>query len=136
MNDMSVKTSAQHRSNPVPIIDAGLYQRLLALAERAREHMPDLAERLVTEIERADLRPAKDLPPDVVTIGSEVTFNDGKRTHTVRVVLPADADIANGRVSVITPVGAALIGLRAGQSIEWTMPSGETRLIEVVDVRR
>lgn len=133
---MNAKTAARRRNDPALIIDAGLYPRLVALAEQARARMPDLAERLLTEIERADLRPAEKIPADVVTIGSEVTFNDGTRTQTVRVVLPKDADVASGRVSVVTPVGAALIGLRAGQSIEWTMPNGVTRLLEVVDVKR
>lgn len=133
---MTAKLGARRRSAPALIIDAGLYQRLVALAEQAREQMPELAERLLTEIERADLRAGEDIPADVVTIGSEVMFSDGERTQTVRVVLPKDADVANGRVSVVTPVGAALIGLRAGQSIEWAMPNGRTGLIKVVDVKR
>lgn len=133
---MNAKTAARRRNDPALIIDEGLYPRLVALAEQAREQMPELAERLLTEIERADLRPGDAIPADVVTIGSEVTFNDGERTQTVRVVLPKDADVSSGRVSVVTPVGAALIGLRAGQSIEWAMPNGRVRVIEVVDVKR
>lgn len=133
---MNAKSAAPSRVQPALIIDAGLYPRLLALAERAREQMPDLAERLLDEIERADLRSADAMPPDVVTIGSEVTFRDGDRSQTVRVVLPHDADIASGRVSVVTPVGAALIGLTKGQRIEWRMPDGRSREIEVLDVRQ
>jgi regulator of nucleoside diphosphate kinase len=133
---MNAKSAAPSGAQPALIIDAGLYPQLLALAERARERMPDLGERLLEEIERADLRSADAMPPDVVTIGSEVTFRDGDRTQTVRVVLPHDADIASGRVSVVTPVGAALIGLTKGQRIEWRMPGGHLREIEVLDVRQ
>lgn len=133
---MNAKPAALRRAQPALIIDAGLYPRLVAVAERAREHMPDLAERLLEEIERADLRKSEDMPADVVTIGSEVTYRDGEREHTVRVVLPHEADIASGRVSVVTPVGAALIGLKAGQRIEWEMPDGRTREIDVIDVRQ
>jgi regulator of nucleoside diphosphate kinase len=122
-----------HAANrPTLIIDAALYPRLLALAERARGEAPRLADRLVEEIERADLRPADQIPANVVTIGSTVTFREGDRTQTIEIVMPQDADVERGRVSVVTPMGAALLGLTAGQRISWELGYGKTAVVEVV----
>jgi regulator of nucleoside diphosphate kinase len=121
---------------PRIIIDSVLYPRLLALAEQARKQSPDLAEQLLEEIERADLRAPGDMPKDVVTVGSEVEYRDGDRTHVVQVVMPRDADLATGKLSLLTPVGAALLGLTAGQRIEWTLQNGQTKVLEVLAVRQ
>ncbi len=121
---------------PTLIIDAALYPRLLAVAERARGAAPQLAERLLEEIERADLRPTDAMPTNVVTIGSIVTFRDGNRTQTIEIVMPHDADVDRGRVSVVTPMGAALLGLTAGQRISWELGYGKIAVVEVVEVRR
>ena len=131
-----VAAPAPAEAKPALIIDAGLYARLLALAERARKEAPKLADQLRDELERADLRALEAMPADVVTIGSQVTFRDGERTQTVQVAFPSDADVDRGRVSVVTPLGAALLGLRAGQRISWEMGYGRVKVIEVVDVRR
>ncbi len=121
---------------PTLIIDAALYPRLLAVAERARGTAPQVAERLLEEIERADLRPADAMPANVVTIGSIVTFRDGNRTQTIEIVMPHDADVERGRVSVVTPMGSALLGLTAGQRISWELGYGKTAVVEVLEVRR
>lgn len=122
-------------AKPKLVIDAGLYPRLLDLAERARKGMPQLAEQLLEEIERADLRPSEEMPSDVVTLGSEVVYRDEDQVHSVRIVAPADANIDERRVSVLAPVGAALLGLAAGQRITWEMPNGRQKVLEVVAVR-
>jgi regulator of nucleoside diphosphate kinase len=122
-------------AKPRLVIDEVLYPRLLELAERARARTPELADRLLEEIERADLRPSHEMPSDVVTLGSEVVFRDEERIQSVRIVAPADADIDRRRVSVVAPVGAALLGLAAGQSIAWEMPNGRLKVLEVIAVR-
>jgi regulator of nucleoside diphosphate kinase len=127
---------APAEAKPALIIDAGLYARLLALAEQARKEAPKLADQLRDELERADLRAPEAMPADVVTIGSQVTFHDGERTQTVQVAFPSDADVDRGRVSVVTPLGAALLGLCAGQRISWEMGYRRVKVIEVLDVRR
>jgi regulator of nucleoside diphosphate kinase len=118
------------------IIDERLYSRLLALAERARARAPEVAARLVEEIERADLRAPNEMPDDVVTLSSEVTFRQDGRTQTVRIVAPEEADIDRRQISVVTPVGAALLGLGVGQSIEWEMPDKRIAVLEVLEVRQ
>jgi regulator of nucleoside diphosphate kinase len=122
---------------PPIIIDADLHQRLIAVAERAQAHLPKLATQLLEEIERADLRPSTEMPPDVVTIGSEVTFKDSDRglTQTVKIVFPSEANIDERRISILTPIGAALLGLSVGQRIDWEMADGRITHLAVVDVR-
>jgi regulator of nucleoside diphosphate kinase len=132
---MNVKATTAG-SRPRLIIDERAYPRLLALAERARAKVPELADRLIEEIERADLRAGSDMPADVVTLASEVTFREGDKTQTVRIVAPEEADIERRQISVLTPVGAALLGLRVGQKISWEMPDKRAAILEVVAVRQ
>lgn len=132
--DKTIAMAAEAR--PPLIIDAGVYGWLLALAERLRRQTPKLADHLIEELERAELRPAGSMPDDVVTIGSTVTYREGARTHTVEIVVPHEADIEHGRVSVIAPVGTALLGLSVGQRITWKMPDGRARQLQVIEVRR
>jgi len=74
--------------------------------------------------------------PYVVQMGSQVTYIDdvAGRTHRVSVVYPAEANIDQNRVSVLTPVGAALIGMSPAQCIHWRDPDGRTRILTVFDV--
>jgi regulator of nucleoside diphosphate kinase len=69
-------------------------------------------------------------------MNSEVVYEDCETsaTRTVRVVYPKDADAVQGRISVLAPIGSALLGLRVGQSITWRVPNGTKRL-RVVEVR-
>jgi regulator of nucleoside diphosphate kinase len=117
-------------------IDARLHDRLLALAEKMQKQAPDVAAELIEELERADLCPADEMPDDVVTIGSTVTFRDSAGTHTVQIVMPSNADIDSRRISVVAPIGTALLGLSVGQRITWEMPDGRRCEIEVLHVRR
>lgn len=93
-------------------------------------------EALRHELERAVVVAAEALPPDVVTMDSKVLYVDettGKRGY-VRIVYPAEADARAGRVSVLAPVGAALLGLSVGQAIEWEFPDGGRRRLRVEDI--
>ena len=120
-------------AEPALIIDAGHYERLRSIAAGAPS---PVGERLLFELERADLRPSGEMPGDVVTIGSQVTYRDDStgRMQTVRLAYPEDANIEERRVSVLAPIGAALIGLSAGQRIRWEMPDGNEKLLTVVAV--
>jgi regulator of nucleoside diphosphate kinase len=134
MDNKTIATATEAR--PPLIIDAGMYGWLLALAERQRKKTPQLADQLIEELERAELRLPESMPNDVVTIGSTVTYREGARTQTVAIVLPHQADIEHGRISVIAPVGTALLGLSVGQRITWKMPDGRARQLEVLEARR
>lgn len=91
-----------------------------------------MAEQLLAELDRARVVADGKLAPDVVRMGSTLRFTtDGGQDRTVTLVFPADADIATGRVSVLTPIGAALIGLSTGQSIDWTARDGRTHRLTI-----
>lgn len=94
------------------------------------------SESLDTELHRAVIVDQRVVPPDVVTMNSEVEYEDCDTfaRRSVRVVYPKDADFERGRVSVLAPIGSALLGLRVHQSIEWTVPGGRKR-IRVVELR-
>ena len=95
-------------------------------------HLADLE----AELKRARIVPAEDVPRDVVTMNSRVVFENettGERRE-VTLVFPANADIEAGRISVLVPVGTALLGLRAGQSIDWELPGGEKQRYRIVKV--
>jgi len=73
------------------------------------------------------------LPQDVVTLNSHVVYSDETAgvKQLVTIVYPADADEDEGRVSVLAPVGIALLGLSVGEAIEWDFPDGSRRTLRV-----
>ncbi|MEQ1438331.1 nucleoside diphosphate kinase regulator [Fontimonas sp. SYSU GA230001] len=121
---------------PPLLIDVAYYERLRGFARLAMRDAPEVAERLLEEVERAEVVPSGLMPADVVTIGASVTYQDVETgsIRTVRLVLPADADPAAQRVSVVSPIGAALIGLSIGQVIDWQV-GDRVRRLRVLGVR-
>jgi regulator of nucleoside diphosphate kinase len=96
-----------------------------------------VAEMLADELDRAMVAAPGTLRPDVVTMHSEVEYRD-EVTGEVRrttLVYPGEEDFDAGRISVLTPVGAALLGLSEGQSMEWQAPTGGRRKVTVRQVR-
>ncbi|QGP77621.1 nucleoside diphosphate kinase regulator [Sphingobium sp. CAP-1] len=106
------------------------------LAWSARDRFPDVCQLLLEEVGRASLCTRADLPDDVVAMGSAVTYHDARdgAARQVRLVYPSHADVALGRISILTPIGAALIGMRAGASILWPDREGHLRDIMVESV--
>ena len=106
------------------------------LALRAEHQQPVVAAMLLEEIERAELHDPDTMPAGHVRLHSRVTFLDEKsrQLRDVQLVLPADANIAEGRISILTPMGAALYGLAEGHSIEWPDLNGHHRPIKIVRV--
>lgn len=93
-------------------------------------------DRLEDELTRAIVVSREQLPNDTVTMNSRVVFEDettGERRE-VTLVYPRNADITAGKISILVPVGTALLGLRVGQSIDWQLPSGQKRRYRVIDV--
>lgn len=122
--------------DPPIILDAAYVERLRGLAIAAMDRTPEVGDRLLQEVERAEVLSSAEMPLNVVNVGSEVTFRDNttNREQTVVIVLPKEANIAERRVSVLTPIGAALIGLREGASINWVTRDGELRELTVLRV--
>lgn len=112
------------------------YDVIADLALRIETAQPALAARLMTELERAEVHDAAGLPEGVIRLNSHVEFVDeGSGAHrSVQLVMPGDADIAAGRVSILTPVGAGLIGMSQGSEILWPDREGHARLLRIVAV--
>ena len=99
------------------------------------DHLRD-AVHLAPELDRADIVTSLSVPPDVVTMYSRVAFEDKTtgQSRVVTIVYPQDADASEGKISVMAPVGSALLGLSVGQSIEWCFPDGRPRTLRVVEL--
>lgn len=93
-------------------------------------------EALEAELDRAEVVAPTAVPPEVVTMNSRVRFldEDTGQQHEATLVYPFQANVSEWRISVLAPVGAALLGLSIGQSIAWPMPGGATKRLRVVSV--
>ncbi|MEH6713513.1 MAG: nucleoside diphosphate kinase regulator [Paraglaciecola polaris] len=101
-----------------------------------RSKLPsDVIRAIENELDRATIVACKDLPENVVAIGSQVTFKilDTQRTFTKTLCLPADTIKFEDSISVFAPIGSALIGLSTGQSIKWQTQRGQ-QSVEIIDV--
>jgi regulator of nucleoside diphosphate kinase len=125
----------QNNHKPRIVVSDADHARLSDLASGALARFPEIAEELQAEMDRAEVVSASALPADVVRMGSIVEFRaDGGQHRRVELVFPIDADIAAGKISVLTPIGTALIGLSAGQSTRFTTTDGRERTLTVLRV--
>ncbi|HYQ02784.1 MAG TPA: nucleoside diphosphate kinase regulator [Polyangiaceae bacterium] len=118
-------------SNPLTMTEFDL-RRLDALFERLRLHLkpPRTLTLLERELERAVVVKPDEVPPTIVTMNSEVEVVDvdsGER-RTLTLVFPSMAAIESGRVSVLAPLGTALLGSCEGAAVTWQTPRGQRRL--------
>jgi len=134
VQDMS-QTAINTSRLPRLVIGAQDHGRLMTMANGMTGPMAQVAEQLMTELERGRIVAQHKLPENVVRMGSKVSFTttDGFN-RTFQLVYPGEADISAGKVSVLTPIGAALIGLSAGQSIPWTARDGRLLSLTVAEV--
>jgi len=112
--------------------------RLRNIAEAASEKYPQTTDFLAREIDRAEILPDSQLLPGLVTMDSEVTFRDdiSMQERSMTLVYPEAADVDAGKISILTPIGAALIGLSVGQTIEFQTPGGRWRSLTVLKVHQ
>ncbi|MCG6158147.1 nucleoside diphosphate kinase regulator [Rubinisphaera margarita] len=99
---------------------------------------PQTRRDLDTELQRAEIVDSLSVPPDVVTMNSVVELRDleDDSLDVYTLVYPSRADIAEGRLSILSPIGTAILGYRAGDVIEWRVPAGLRRLrIETVELQ-
>lgn len=120
------------------IITAADRDRLLKLTNSVRldrRFAPELVASLEGELARATIVSPEELPPDVVAMNSTVWFRDldDDEVECFTLVHPYDADVNNDRISVLAPIGMALLGFRVGDIVEWSVPQGKRRL-EIVKV--
>ncbi|WP_309083289.1 nucleoside diphosphate kinase regulator [Chelativorans sp.] len=127
----------QKKRKPSITISQTDHDRLLGLATAMEDRDPALADIMIGELERARVVKDAALPETVVRMGSTLTYTaDDGEPLTVTLVYPGEADIAEGKISVATPVGTALIGLSVGQTIDWTARDGRVHRLTVTDIRR
>ena len=91
--------------------------------------------KLSQELSKARLVSDEEFPEDIVRIDSKVVIRDidNKRDMNITIVMPQNADIKQKRVSVLAPIGTALIGFRKGQKVSWQVPAG-TKTFKIMEV--
>lgn len=121
--------------DPPLLIGDGSEGVLRGIARAAMASAPDIAERLLDEVDRAEVVAESDVPADVVRMGSFVTYQVQLTgaINTIRLVPPHEADLHKLRVSIISDIGVALIGLRPGQQIRWEL-GGRQHVLDVLRV--
>lgn len=122
-------------STPPIVVAREDHARLLEIINTSDS--TDILDQLEVELERAHVSPLAEIPEDVVVMNSEVEYEDveSSRRRTLQLVFPHRADSNANRVSILAPLGCALLGLRVGQEIDWRMPGG-LRRIRVLSVKR
>ncbi|WP_423222703.1 nucleoside diphosphate kinase regulator [Candidatus Amarolinea aalborgensis] len=105
-------------------------RKLLLDAQSTSYRKSDYLERLQMEIDRAEVVPPKDIPSDVVTMNSTVCIEDldTNEEEIYTLVFPENADLSQGKISILAPVGTAMLGYEVGDSFEWEVPAGKRRL--------
>jgi regulator of nucleoside diphosphate kinase len=132
------ESAMSHRQSQLPpiTITTGDMHRLSLLANSSMTRFPRVAHFLAREMDRASVVPEQPALQGVVRMGSQVTYRDEVtgRVREVTLVYPHEADIDLNRISILTPVGAALIGLSVGQTIEFQTPTRDKRSLTILSV--
>jgi regulator of nucleoside diphosphate kinase len=114
-------------------LDADRLDKLLdSLPEGAFPGKSDLQ----AELERAEIVAPEDLPATVVSMNSTVRFRveSSSEEFTLTLVYPRDMDSSSGKISILAPVGSALLGLSQGDEIEWPRPGGGVLRVRIEDI--
>ena len=132
---MSASIGDQRQPQPAIYVTEPDHEQLERLVGTTSRPSPGAA-LLRAELDRAVVLGAEAAPGHFVRPGSLVRFlqGDAEDVRTVRVVLPSAADIDQGHISVLTPVGAALLGLQEGQRFRWRNPDGRAFSVEVLAI--
>ncbi|MDU4959351.1 MAG: nucleoside diphosphate kinase regulator [Sporomusaceae bacterium] len=121
---------AVSRSIYITEADLDKLKKLINTDKEFNRNHKDYLEKLELELARAQVVPPEAIPDDVITMNSQVLLRDldygDEMTYTL--VYPADADLAQNKISVLAPVGTAILGYRSGDAVEWEVPSGSVRL--------
>lgn len=122
---------------PAIVINKIDHQRLTLLANGLLEKNPELADTLLLELDRARITGSGAALQETVQMGTTTEYqSDDGQKRRVTLVYPIDADITEGKVSILTPVGTALLGLKTGQSIGWIANDGRTHKLTILAVER
>ena len=123
------------QSLPALVVSKDNYKRIIDLAMFAEERSPEVASVLLAEMERARVVSTDAMLPSTVQMGSTVLYRtDAGEERRVTLVYPGVAAISQGKISILTPIGAALIGLSPSQSISWMARDGREHQLTVLEV--
>ena len=113
------------------------HAKLMTMANGLIERKPEIAEELIAELERAVVVDDRKVPAGTVQMGSSLEYSteDGA-TRRVTLVYPGEADIAEGRISIFTPVGTALLGMAVGKTIDFVANDGREHLLTITAVEQ
>lgn len=119
---------------PPVIISTLDLARLEALLEKQPDS--DAVRQLEDELERATVVAPQDMPDNIVTMNSVIRFSMARsdETFTKTLCFPRDMDGSKDKISVLAPIGSALLGLAVGQSIEWPGPNGKPLTVTITEV--
>ena len=128
-----MKTEAIDMKKHAIVMSAADHEELrgvVAAAGRLSKRGLEEIAALERELTRAEIVPAADVPTDVITMNSRAELLDLETAERMEftLVYPADANIEEGKISVLAPLGAAMIGYRVGDEFTWSVPYGERRL--------
>jgi regulator of nucleoside diphosphate kinase len=127
----------KHRDIYITEFDLSRLTELLEVGLTFRDNKSDSQhlDSLKEELDRAHIVMPKDIPVDVVTMNSRVRLSDMSKEdeQVYTLVFPRDADATTGKISVLAPVGTAILGYRVGDMIEWQVPAGKRKL-KIVEV--
>ncbi len=112
-------------------LDLERLQKLLLDAQATDYRKSEYLEKLKTELNRADVVAPKDIPNDVVTMNSTVCIEDldTQEQEIYTLVFPEDANVREGKVSILAPIGTAMLGYEVGDTFEWEVPAGKRNLL-------
>ncbi|WP_019527993.1 nucleoside diphosphate kinase regulator [Dasania marina] len=110
--------------------------RLEKMIGNLQYNPPPSLDDLVNELARADILAPKDIPSNVVTMNSTVKFKvtSSNKEFSLTLVYPQDSDGSPDKISILAPVGSALLGLSEGEQIEWPKPDGGQLQVEIIEV--
>lgn len=124
------------KAQPTITVSTRDLDRLERLLENPSFKNLPVSAALRNELDRAEVFEPEDIPPGVITMNSTARFvdEDTGEEYELTLVYPGDTDSASGKISILAPVGSALLGLSVGQTIEWPVPSGRTARLRVLGV--
>ncbi len=124
-----------NKSPPITISSLDAVRLEKMLASLGSNQFPD-KESLQDELDRANVVEPQQIPPDVVTMNSTVTFKvaSSEREFSLTLVYPNDAGDNTSKISILAPVGSALLGLREGDEMSWPKPGGGLLVVRILKV--
>ena len=123
-------------NQPELILSALDVERLEVMLDKVSDSQFPGKTRLLAEIDRGDIREPQEMPDNVVTMNSTVRFNVAESGHTFSktLVYPRDAGSADDNISILAPVGSAILGLTVGDTIDWPMAGNKETHVRIEEI--